>query len=147
MNTTGIHYLFNGFKLLKTPGIKRYVLIPLIINIALFIGMFFIAKHYFIELNQWVLQLLPAWLQWLGSILWIVFFMGFFLIIIYTFVTLANIIASPFNSLLSEKIEYYLTGHTLPPQSMWASIKDIPRVMSRQLAIIGYSLPRAAVLL
>lgn len=143
---TGIHYLFNGFKLITKPGVKRYVMIPLIINILLFIGLFFIAKHYFIELNQWILHLLPTWLQWLNAILWLVFIIGFFLVIIYTFVTFANIIASPFNSLLSEKIEYYLTGHTLPPQSLWGSIKDITRVISRQFAIIAYSLPRAIVL-
>ncbi len=147
MNTTGIHYLINGFILLTKPGIKRYAVIPLLINIALFIGMFFIAKHYFLELNQWILHLLPTWLQWLSYMLWIVFFIGFFLVIIYTFVTLANIIASPFNSLLSEKIEYYLTGKSLPSQTIWGSIKDITRVMARQLAIIGYSLPRAIVLL
>ncbi len=147
MNNTGLHYLANGLALITKPGIKRYVFIPLIINIILFIGMFFIAKYYFLELNQWILHLLPSWLQWLSYVLWVIFFIGFFLMIIYTFVIIANIIASPFNSLLSEKIEHYLTGHTLPPQSIWASLKDIPRVISRQLAIIGYSLPRAIVLL
>lgn len=146
MNTTGIHYLANGFILITKPGIKRYVIIPLMINTLLFIGMFFIAKHYFLELNQWILNFLPTWLQWLSSILWIIFFIGFFLVIIYTFVTVANIIASPFNSLLSEKIELYLTGKSLPSQSLWANVKDIPRVIARQLAIIGYSLPRAIVL-
>lgn len=147
INKTGIHYLANGFILLTKPGIKRYVIIPLLINIILFVGIFLLAKHYFLEFNQWILFLLPTWLQWLSYILWIIFFIGFFLVTIYTFVTLANIIASPFNSLLSEKIEYYLTGHNLPSQSIGASIKDIARVMARQLAIIGYSLPRAIVLL
>jgi CysZ protein len=147
MQTTGVHYLINGFKLMTKPGIKRYFVMPLIINISIFIGMFFIAKHFFAELNQWILHLLPAWLQWLKHVFWMVFFGGFFLIMIYTFVTIANIVASPFNSLLAEKVECYLTGNTMPSQNIWGDIKDIPRVMHRQLAIIGYSLPRASVLL
>lgn len=147
INTDGIHYLLNGFKLLTKPGLKRFVLIPLIINVILFAGLFFLSRHLFNELTHWLLTLLPSWLQWLGSILWVIFFIGFFLVIIYTFVTLANLVAAPFNSLLAEKVEIYLTGKTPGTQSLWGTIKDTPRIIARQFAILGYYLPRAIVLL
>lgn len=145
--SNGIPYVLNGFNLIRQPGIKRYVIIPLVINILLFAGLFFLARHLFSETNHWLVAHLPSWLQWLGSILWIIFFIGFFLVVIYTFVTLANLVSAPFNSLLSEKVELYLTGKSLDNQNVWQMIKDTPRIIGRQFAILGYYLPRAIVLL
>ncbi|HEX2548248.1 MAG TPA: sulfate transporter CysZ [Gammaproteobacteria bacterium] len=141
-----MNYLFQGFVLILQPGLKRYVFIPLLINIALFIGLFFLSKHFFHQLSVWVMQLLPTWLQWLQSILWIVFAIGFFFVILYTFVTLANIIAAPFNNLLSEKVEIFLGRKPLQEKSMKELMMDIPRTIMRQLQIIGYYIPRALVL-
>src|SRR3990167_4908809 len=143
----GIHYLTDGIKLLFKPGLKRFVLIPLIINVCLFIGLFFLAQHFFSEFNHWLENYLPTWLQWLGSMLWIIFFIGFLLIFIYTFVVVANLISAPFNSLLAEKVEWYLTVKTAAQKTWTELIADIPRMLGRQLAIIGYYLPRAIVLL
>ncbi|HSW70196.1 MAG TPA: sulfate transporter CysZ [Gammaproteobacteria bacterium] len=145
--TNGFYYLIEGFKLLGKPGLKRYVIIPLAINIILFIGFFFIARHFFGEFDQWLLRYLPSWLRWLGSILWITFFIGFTLIFIYTFVAITNLISAPFNSFLAEKIEFYLTGKIAPERTLLENIKDIPRILARQFSLIGYYLPRALVLL
>ena len=143
----GIQYLINGFKLIQQPGLKRYALIPLLINMILFAGLFMYSRHVFGELSLWLLALLPAWLQWIGSILWVLFFIGFFFLMIYTFVTLANLIAAPFNSLLAEKVEYHLTGVERDNQTFLQAVQDTPRIVLRQLALLGYYLPRAAVLI
>jgi CysZ protein len=143
----GLYYLIHGFKLIAKPGLKRYVIMPFALNVLVFIGIFMLAKHYFSALNQTIMPHLPAWLQWIDGILWLVFFVSFFMVILYTFVTLANIIAAPFNSLLAEKIEFYLTGKALDNQTMLSTLKDIPRMIKRQLAILAYYLPRALLLL
>jgi len=145
--TNGFHYLIEGFKLLREPGIKRFVIIPLIINITLFCVFFLVARHFFAEVDQWVVSHLPAWLHWLGSILWVTFFIGFFLVFIYTFVAVTNLVSAPFNSFLAEKVELHLTGKTLTEKTLWQNIKDTPRIVARQLSLIGYYLPRALVLL
>ncbi len=142
-----MHYLLNGFYLITRPGIKRYVVIPLLINIALFTGLFFFVRHFYHQLSVWILGFLPSWLQWLEILLWLLFLAGFFLVILYTFVIFANIIAAPFNSLLAEKVEHYLTGKLLPEKSKNDFIKDIPRSIARQCIILGYYIPRAIVLL
>ena len=144
---TGLHYLISGFELITKSGIRRFVIIPVLINILLFIGLFLLLRHYMGEFNLWFAHFLPSWLHWLSSILWILFFISFFLIFIYTFVTLGNIVAAPFNSLLAEKVEWYLTGNEVEGRSLLENIKDIPRILGRQLAILGYYLPRALVLL
>jgi len=139
----GIHYLIDGFGLIAKPGLRRFVIIPLLINIVLFIGLFFLLRYFVNEFNVWFSSFLPAWLHWLSAILWIVFFTSFFIIIIYTFVIVANLIAAPFNSFLAEKVELYLTGNIPEERSLLDNIKDIPRIMGRQIAIIGYYIPRA----
>ena len=142
-----MQYFIDGLSLLFSPGVKRFVFIPLLINIVLFIALFYTLRHFTAEFNAWFTQFLPAWLQWLSLIFWLLFFASFFLLIIFAFVTIANLIAAPFNSLLSEKVEYILTGALLPARSTLAVITDIPRMIGRQFAIIFYYLPRALGLL
>ena len=143
----GSQYLIDGFKLIFKPGLKRFVIIPMMINIALFLGLFFVSHHFFAEFSQWINNYIPAWLRWIDIILCILFFAGYSLIFIYTFVTLTNVISAPFNSLLSEEVERYLTGKGLTNRTWLELMKDIPRTVGRQLVIIGYYLPRAIGLL
>lgn len=142
-----MNYLAAGFKLIFKPGIRLYAFIPFLINTAIFICLFFVAKSYFGKFNDWAIHFLPNWLSWLSTILWFIFFIGFIFVAIYTFNFIANIIAAPFNSILSEKVELYLTGKTANSQGYLGIIKDVPRVILRQVAILGHFLPRALVLL
>jgi CysZ protein len=98
---------FSGFALLFKPGIKRFVVIPFIINIALFSLAIKLLSD---QLDSWLEQLLPEWLSWLEWLIWPLFAIAILLIVFYTFTILANLIAAPFNSLLSARIEAMLTG-------------------------------------
>ncbi len=137
----------DGFRLISKPGLRRFVCIPLLINTILFALLFLVMQHYMGAFNHWFEHYLPAWLHWLSVILWIVFFVSFFLILTYTFVTIANIICAPFNSFLAEKVELYLTGQVKESRSLYENFKDIPRIVGRQLKILGYYLPRALLIL
>ncbi len=136
----GAQYLLDGFILIRQPGLRRYVIIPLMINILLFIGAFFLLHYFMNEFNVWFKLYLPSWLQWLSTILWVLFFLGFFVVFIYSFVTVANILSAPFNSFLAEKVELHLTGRVFEDRSLLDNIKDIPRILARQLSIIVYYL-------
>lgn len=142
----GFFYVIDGFKLISKPGLKRFVIIPLVINTLLFSGMFLLARHYFADFHHFILGFIPSWLQWLGFIFWIIFIFGFFLIFIYTFVIVANLIAAPFNSLLSEHVAFYLSGEVIVSQGFAHMIKTIPRSIARQIAILVYYVPRALLL-
>ncbi len=98
---------FSGFGLLFKPGIKHFVLIPFIINMGLFS---LATKLLSDQLDIWLEKLLPAWLDWLQWLILPLFWIAIALIIFYTFTILANLIAAPFNSLLSARIEAHLTG-------------------------------------
>lgn len=144
---SGLHYVFCGFRLICKPGLRRFVIIPLLINIGMFTGLFFLLRHFMREFNAWFLHFLPNWLQWLSTVLWLLFFIGFFAVIVYVFVTAANLISAPFNSFLSEKVELHLTGKTPEPRSLWDNIKDVPRIAGRQFSILGYYFPRMILIL
>jgi CysZ protein len=136
----GLGYFIDGFRLITKPGLKRFVVIPLAINIILFSALFFLLRYFVGEFNVWFAHHLPAWLHWLTLVFWILFLMSFILLFVFAFVTIANIIAAPFNSFLAEKVELYLTGKLPEQRSLMQNIRDIPRIVSRQLAILGYFL-------
>jgi len=116
---TGISYLFKALPLLTQKGIKSYVIIPLIINILFFSAGIYFGFAYFAEYMDKMLDTSGLW-SWVAAIvdlikplLYILFGMTLLVLIFYTFSIAANIIASPFNSLLAEATEKYLTGQSL----------------------------------
>lgn len=143
----GVHYLFAGFGLITKPGLKRFVIIPLLINIVVFTLLFLLMKHYMGAFNDWVAGYLPAWLQWLSAVIWLLFFVGFFLVFIYAFAACGAIAAAPFNGLLAEKTEQYLTGQKSVDRGLLENLQDVPRIIGRQFAIIFFYLPRALLIL
>ncbi len=106
----GTGYLAKGFILVKRPGIRRYVITPLLINILLFGGLIYAGYAQFSPFVDWLLSFLPSWLGFLEWILWALFtsFAAFFVFFVFT--PIANIISAPFNAIMSEKIEEMLTG-------------------------------------
>lgn len=139
----GAHYFFAGFGLIAKPGIKRYVIMPFLINILLFTLLFFVLRHYMAELNLWAAGYLPAWLQWLSYVFWLLFLAGFLLVFVYAFGALSALASAPFNGLLAAKVETLLTGDVPADSTLVENLQDIPRILWRQLCIMGYYLPRA----
>lgn len=111
---SGIKYFFQGFKLVTRPELRRFVIAPLIINIIVFTGAIIVAVNQFNDLLTWLLPQGQGW--WAGlaqAVLWVFFAVIVLLILFFSFTILANLLGAPFNSLLSEKVEGYLSGETL----------------------------------
>lgn len=143
----GLWYLSQGFKLVTLPGIRRFVFMPLLINIVLIGGAFW---WLFTRLGSWIPSLMshvPDWLQWLSYLLWPIAVLSILLVFGYFFSTLANWIAAPFNGLLAEQLEARLTGVTPPDAGIAGIMKDLPRIMKREWQKLAWYLPRALVLL
>lgn len=144
---SGIYYFAKGWRLMSLPGIRRFVIIPLLVNMLLMGGAFW---WLFSRIGDWISRLMgyvPDWLQWLSYLLWPLAVVSVLLIFGYFFSTLANIIAAPFNGLLAEQLEARLTGKALPDSGILAIAKDIPRIMVREGQKLAYYLPRALALL
>lgn len=143
----GLHYFATGWKLVRLPGIRRYVVMPLLLNVLLLGSAFY---WLFKRLGVWIPALMaqvPDWLQWLGYVLWPLSVISILLVFSYFFSTIANWIAAPFCGLLAEQLEARLTGKALPDSGWAGIIKDIPRIMKREWQKLAYYLPRALGLL
>lgn len=109
----GITYFARGFKLIRQPEIRIYVLIPILINIILFGGLIWLGYAHFSPLVEWIMSFVPEFLNFLRWVIWFVITTLSAIIVFFTFTPIANIVAAPFNALMSEKIETLLTGKTL----------------------------------
>ena len=139
---TGLNYLSEGFRLIIRPGIRPFVIIPLLINSVLFGGALWWGYSKVIELNDAFIGWLPGWLDWLSWILLPLFFVIAVLAIFYCFSLVANLIASPFNGYLAEKTEQLLTGEPLGIDNNWKKIVMlVPHSIGRELRKFAYYLP------
>ncbi|MBS3803753.1 MAG: sulfate transporter CysZ [Oleiphilaceae bacterium] len=146
---SGLGYLGEGFGLIRQPGLRLFVIIPLILNILLFGVLFLALAELFSAMIASAMGWLPdwAWLQSLDWLFWLLYGAVILLMLAYGFVILANLIGSPFYGYLSELTEKHLTGQALDTEGGWGQIvRDIPRALWREAQKILYYLPRALAL-
>ena len=144
---SGAHYLIKGLSLIQQKGLRRFVIMPIIANFILFAGAFY---YLFTHLSDWLApfeEWLPSWLEWLTFLLWPLAVISIFIVFTLLFSSIANFIAAPFNGLLAEKVELKLTGQPLNNSNVKELLQDIPRVFTRELHKLAYSLPKTLVLL
>lgn len=110
----GIGFAFGGFSLILQKGIRPFVVLPLLINIVVFSLGIWLAQAQFASVMTKLLGWLPEMLSWLEWLLWPLFAILIFIAIYYTFTIVANLIASPFNALLAERVEQKLNGLAVP---------------------------------
>ena len=106
----GFSECFSGFNLIFLPGIRRFVIIPLSINIVLFSAAIYLLIQ---QMDAWIQSLLPSWLSWLEWLIWPLFASTALLFVFYSFTLIANLIAAPFNSLLAARVEAHITGKAI----------------------------------
>ncbi len=144
---SGVNYFLMGFSLIKRPGLRRFVFIPLLINLILFSGLFYLAVNQLTHVFDWLSAQLPSYLSWLNFILWPLAIITLLVVSSFIFSSVMNWLAAPFNGLLAEKVEQLLSGQSMNTGSNLDVIKDIPRTLSREWIKLKYYLPRALVFL
>ena len=145
---SGPQYLREGLKLVLSPGLRLFVLLPLAVNLILFVILISFAVQQFSGWVDTFMPTLPSWLSFLQYILWPLFVVLVLLMVFFTFTLLANIIAAPFNGFLAEKVEVVVRGEdTFPPFSWNELLAMVPRTLKRELRKLSYFLPRAIGLL
>jgi len=143
---SGILYFFQGLRLIVQPGLRRYVIIPLLINISLFGGLMWLGASQFEIFMNWLMPELPGWLQWAEGLLWVVFAVSALLILFFTFSLLANIVAAPFNGLLAEAVEIHLSGERMDSAGGWQKMlrEIVPTIIDelrKLLYLLMWSIP------
>jgi CysZ protein len=145
---SGAGYLLRGLNLITRPGLRRFVLIPLLINILIFSLLIWLGVDQFEALMDRFLPADDSWLAWLRWLLWPLFAIALVLVVFYTFTVIANLLAAPFNGLLAEQVERHLGGETLEQSGGFKQLaKDVLPALASEVRKMGYFLLRAIPLL
>ena len=135
----GMTYFVTGLKHLFTPGLKRFIILPIAFNCLLFSGLFYLGYYYGLPYASYYVDKLPSWLSFLSGVLIVAFIIVFILLFLAMFTVMFNVIAAPFNGLLAEKVQKLLYGKPVPavPFAVMAI-----RAFKRQGQFLRYFLPR-----
>ncbi|OCG65494.1 sulfate transporter CysZ [Gilliamella sp. Imp1-6] len=143
-----MEYFFKGWSLAFSPGIKRFVFLPLIANVVIMSALFYWFFTAISGMVDWGVSYMPSWLHWLGYIIVFIVILALVVLFCYFFSTVTNIIAAPFNGLLAEQVEAQLTGIPAADMSWISLIKDLPRIFKRELQkLLNYLLWAIPILL
>ncbi len=102
---------------MRQPGVRIYAVMPLLINTVLFASLISFGYERFSPLVDYMMSGIPAIFNFLRWVIWIIISTFTAIFIFFTFTPIANIVAAPFNALLSEKIEIRLTGKAISANS------------------------------
>ncbi|WP_105190407.1 sulfate transporter CysZ [Pseudoalteromonas sp. T1lg48] len=139
----GFEYFFSGFPMITEKGLKRFVLIPLLINLVIFGTSLFFIYGWLTDAFAWVNAQLPEWLSWLEWLLWPLALLVVLFSYSMIFTVITNFIAAPFNGILAEKVELHLTGQRINDDGLLDTMRDVPRMLGREWTKLCYYLPRA----
>lgn len=134
-----------GLRIIFRPGFRRYVAVPLILNIVVFWALAWVGTVYF---GDFMGHYLPenSWWSFLRPLAWVVFALAYAMVLFYGFTVLANLIASPFNGILAAKIEESLTGER-PLGAEMSLMASIWPAVSAELSKLAYMASRMIPLL
>lgn len=169
----GARYLGEGYQLVWKPRIRQYVLIPLLVNFVLLgvatLYAYSLISEWYNDLPHWINNMvnhedwyiswpasgLEVLLNYLGWLVWPLIILSLLITVFYFFGLLANLIAAPFNGLLSEAVEKHLAREQgqIPNREFNDEfnsiefIKDIPRLVLREIRKLIYYIPRALLII
>ena len=145
---SGATYFMRGLSLITVKGVKRYVAIPLTVNVVLFGFAIYYGWSQLGVLTTWLEGHLPDWLDWLSWLLIPLFILAVMLVLFFGFSAVGNLIAAPFNGLLAEAVERKLTGQTLDSGGGWRKLaKDFAASIVSEFRKLLYFVIRAIPLL
>lgn len=136
--------LSRGTRLVYTPGLRRYVFLPILANLVVYAAMLsYVLTHFGGWLDGWM-AMVPGWLDWLSWLIWPLFVLSLGLIVFFSFTLVTQLIAAPFYGLLAEKVEREVTGR--PPLDDRGLARTAIDALGRELVKLGYILPRMLLL-
>lgn len=132
-------YFSAGAHMVARPGLRRFVLVPILVNVIIFIALTAALFSLFGDAINTVQSWLPSWLNFLTWLLWPVMYFLFFVVYGYSFNIITNIIGGPFYGILAEKVEEHLCGQAPNGEPL---SELIPRTLRRELVKLWYFVSR-----
>ena len=134
----------------RNPRLLPYIIIPFLINLGVFSGAVYLGLDFFAGT---VVEQLPQGEAWYWAVLywmiWVLAVLVTAVLVFFSFTVVGNLIASPFNDLLSERTEELLSGqsHDAPfnlgqfARDAWATLVLEARKISLFVVVMLVILP------
>lgn len=138
----GFRYPFRAVRFVfDHPPLWKYILFPFLINVVVFAAGFL----YFLAKLDRLLTFIPKSEGWYFGVLYyavaVILVLTFIIIAFYAFTIIGNIIASPFNSALSEKTEALMNSSAAASASgVIALFKDVAHSVGTEIKRLLYFL-------
>ncbi|MGB3622612.1 sulfate transporter CysZ [Ketobacter sp. MCCC 1A13808] len=150
----GLSYVGEGFALARQPGLRPYLVVPLIMNFLLFgVSGYLVMSYAYEWIAGWGAAVdLWSWLDWLepvidqllGALKWVIFaviILGLLFIMGSTFTMFTHLLVSPFIGILGEKAELALHEPSYPQHTLG---QIALRTITRECRKMLYWIVRAA---
>lgn len=141
------NYLRDGARLALSRECRAYIVIPIVINLVL---MGSVGYLLFSCISDWMFALVELWpdfLVFLAYVFSVIFAVLIVFVSCYLFSTVATIIASPFYGLLADRAEMLLNHTQSEDQGVIGILRDVPRILRRELRKQLFFLPLAGLCL
>lgn len=139
-----IDALRQGIGMVLSPGLRRYVIVPIAISAVLYALLIGVLYVYLPGWNEAIVSHLPEWLRWMSWLVWLLVSATALVVTYFTFAIVVAFLASPFYGLLAEQVEQQLGGEgSQDDRGWWQLIGDS---MTREWQKLAFILPRMALL-
>lgn len=134
--------LSRGTRCVYQSGMRRYVFLPILVNLIVYVSMFsFVLNRFGGWLDHWM-NMVPTWLDWLSWLIWPLFVISLLVVVFFTFTLVTSLIAAPFYGFLAAKVETQVTGREpIDDRNLTKTAID---AIVREFVKLAYILPRAA---
>ncbi|AJY48637.1 sulfate transporter CysZ [Halomonas sp. KO116] len=134
--------LSRGTRCVYQSGMRRYVFLPILVNLIVYVSMFsFVLNRFGGWLDHWM-NMVPTWLDWLSWLIWPLFVISLLVVVFFTFTLVTSLIAAPFYGFLAAKVETQVTGREpIDDRNLTKTAID---AIGREFVKLAYILPRAA---
>ncbi|MDU5696972.1 MAG: sulfate transporter CysZ [Haemophilus parainfluenzae] len=119
---SAFNHFVMGWHFITQKGLRRFVIMPILLNIVLLTGLFWLFVSQISTMIDWVMSFIPDWLSFLSVILLVL--------------SIGSIL------LFAEKVEKMLTGEAVNDDGFAEIMKDVPRMLNREWQKLWYSLPK-----
>ena len=137
----GMRCVLDARRYLFKAGIRQFVVIPLLINILIFSTAIWFGVLFFQTMLETLVAWTPSWLDWIQWLLWPFLIVMILIIVYFSFTVVANLIAAPFNALLSQRVELLLAEQwSVEPAPVQSVSSLVGRTLWSELCKILYQL-------
>ncbi len=138
----GAGYFFRGLSMLPDNGIRRFVILPLVANILVFVLLGGLTYDAIQAIITSIEESLPDWLAFLAWLLVPILWLMGAMLTGYVSTLLVLLVTSPFHALLAEKVEERATGKQVPGlEGFGQALLQVPRGFVRELSKFAYYVP------